>query len=79
MLASYNMTTLYLRNVPEAVKAKLAELAEREGMSVSAFAVRELGQIARRADNARLLADLPDLDVSNDAVLAALDEGRRDP
>ncbi|HNA49562.1 MAG TPA: hypothetical protein PK594_01790 [Mycobacterium sp.] len=45
------MRTLYLRNVPDEVGAQLDELARREGLSLSAFAVRELAAVARRAEN----------------------------
>ena len=70
------MKTLYLRNVPDDVSRRLAVLAAREGLSVSAFAVRELAEAARRADNPALLGDLPDLDVAVDDVLADLEAGR---
>jgi len=70
------MRTLYLRNVPEDVGDRLESLAAREGISVSAFAVRELAELARRADNPALLGDLPDLDVPPTDVLADLDAGR---
>jgi plasmid stability protein len=72
------MKTLYLRNVPDEVGSRLALLAEREGISVSALAVRELTAIARRADNPLLLGDLPDFRVSADDVVADLDAGRTD-
>ena len=68
--------TLYLRNVPDEVVEQLAMLAEREGMSTSAFAVRELGQISRRARNAALLASLPSFDVSSEQIVAAIREAR---
>ncbi len=70
------MKTLYLRNVPEEVSEGLAQLARREGLSVSAFAVRELSGIARRADNPALLGDLPDLGVDAAGVVADLEAGR---
>ena len=70
------MKTLYLRNVPDEVGERLERLAAREGLSVSAFATRELAQIARRADNPALLAGLPDVGVNADAVVADLDTGR---
>jgi len=70
------MKTLYLRNVPERTAKRLARLAEREGLSVSAFAVRVLGEVAQRADNPDLLADLPDLGVSADEVVADLERAR---
>ena len=70
------MKTLYIRNVPDQVAIRLKTLAEREGMSVSAFALRELSSISRRADNAAILADLPDLKVPRSEILAAMKEGR---
>lgn len=76
LLAFCDMKTLYLRNVPDDVSERLALLAAREGLSVSSFALRELTEAARRADNATLLGDLPDLEVSAADVIAALDGGR---
>lgn len=70
------MKTLYLRNVPDEVGERLQALASREGLSVSAFVVRELGVVARRADNPSLLGDLPDLDISVADLLDDLDTGR---
>ena len=70
------MRTLYLRNVPDEVVARLQLLADREGLSVSAMAIRELGASTRRALNPVLLGDLPDLDIGTAEVLSALDEGR---
>lgn len=76
LLAFCDMKTLYLRNVPDDVSERLASLAAREGLSVSSFALRELTEAARRADNAALLGDLPDLGVSAADVIAGLDAGR---
>lgn len=70
------MSTLYLRNVPDDVGRQLAALAAREGISVSAFAVRELAEAARRADNRALLGDLPDLGVSAATVVADVEAAR---
>lgn len=70
------MRTLYLRNVPDEVALRLERLASREGMSMSAFVVRELAGLARRADNPALLADLPDLGISIGDVLTDLDDAR---
>lgn len=70
------MKTLYLRNVPDRTAKRLARLADREGLSVSAFAVRALDEIARRADNPDLLRDLPDFGVSADEVVADLARAR---
>lgn len=70
------MKTLYLRNVPDEVGEGLERLAAREGMSVSAFATRELAVVARRADNPALLADLPDLGLEPSAVVSDVEAGR---
>ena len=67
-----------MRNVPADVVDRLRLLAEREGMSVSSMAVRELSASTRRALNPALLGDLPDLDIEVGDVLSALDEGRLD-
>jgi hypothetical protein len=68
--------TLYLRNVPDEVVERLDQLAARAGLPVSVFAVRELTEASRRACNAALLDSLPDLDVSTEAIVAALSEER---
>lgn len=70
------MKTLYLRNVPDEVGERLASLAARDGLSVSSFALRELTEVARRADNPALLAELPDLGVSPLELIADLEAGR---
>ena len=70
------MRTLYIRNVPDGVGDRLERLAAREGLSVSAFVTRELAVIARRADTSALLADLPDLGVDADDIVADIDVGR---
>lgn len=76
VLAFPLMRTLYLRNVPDDVGERLERLAAREGMSLSAFAARELAQISQRADNPALLAGLPDLSIDAGTVIADLDAGR---
>ena len=70
------MRTLYLRNVPDEVVERLERLAARDGLSVSSFAVRELAETSRRADNASLLAALPDLDMPTSAIVESLDAER---
>ena len=70
------MRVLYLRNVPDDVGERLERLAAREGLSVSAFAVRELAWIAFRADNPALLAALPDLGVDAQRVVDEVEAGR---
>jgi len=78
VLALCDMRTLYLRNVPDDVAARLERMAEASGMSVNAVAVRELAVASRRVDNAALLAELPDLAVEVDGLLADRDAGRVD-
>lgn len=70
------MRTLYLRNVPDEVGERLERLAAREGLSVSAYATRELAVVARRADNPALLADMPDLGVEAASIVESVESGR---
>lgn len=70
------MRTLYLRNVPEAVVERLERLAASESTSVNAIAVKELGAVSRRADNALLLGALPDLRVDAEEIVAGLEAER---
>lgn len=70
------MRTLYIRNVPDEVAERLERMAARAGVSLNALAVRELTEVARRADNYALLADLPDLGVGVDEIVADLQTGR---
>lgn len=70
------MRTLYLRNVPDDVIARLERLATKDATSVSAVAVRELAEVSRRADNPALLGELPDLDVDTATILDDLDAER---
>jgi plasmid stability protein len=70
------MRTLYLRNVPDEVVERLERLAARQGMSVSAVALRELTEASRRADNSRLLAELPDRGIGPQEFVDGLDAER---
>ena len=72
------MRTLYLRNVPDDVVGRLQRLAERDGTSVGAVAVRELSDVSRRADNAALLGGLPHLDVPVNAIIESIERERED-
>jgi hypothetical protein len=72
------MRTLYLRNVPDEVVARLERLAERENSSVSATAIRELAEASRRIDNPDLLGDLPDLNIDPATLLHDIDAERVD-
>lgn len=70
------MRVLYIRNVPDNVAERLEKLAAREGLSVSAFAVRELAWVAFRADNPALLAALPDVGIDAERVVHDVGAGR---
>ena len=76
LLAYCDMRTLYLRNVPDEVGERLERLAAREGISLSAFATRELAVISRRDENPALLAALPDLGVEAQSVVDDIEAGR---
>ncbi len=56
----------------------MERLAAREDMSVAALAIRELGEVSRRADNPAVLGALPDVGVDGAEPLAVLDAGRAD-
>lgn len=70
------MRTLYLRNVPDDVVRRLQQLAERDGTSVGAVAVRELSDVSRRADNPALMDRLPDLGVDVTAIIEGVERER---
>lgn len=70
------MRTLYLRNVPDEVVARLERLDAQTGMSLNSVAVRELASASRWVDNAALLGALPDLGVDVASILADLDHER---
>ncbi len=76
LLAYCNMKTLYLRNVPEDVVRRLQQLADRDGTSLGAVAVRELSDVSRRADNLSLMAQLADLDVDVSEIVESLEQER---
>ena len=50
------MRTLYIRHVPDPVAEKLEKLASQAGVPLSTFALQELTETARRADNAELFS-----------------------
>jgi predicted transcriptional regulator len=70
------MKTLYLRNVPDDVVDRLERLAEREHLSVSAVAIRELAQSSRRVDAPALFGELPDLGIDVGILMDDIDAGR---
>lgn len=55
---------------------RLKRLAEVEGTSVNAVAVRELTLLSRRIDNPNLLAALPDHQVDPSTIVEDLDSER---
>ncbi|MFM8260444.1 MAG: hypothetical protein ACKN83_11595 [Vulcanococcus sp.] len=68
--------TLYIRHVPDDVAERLERLASRAGMPLSTFALQELSETARRADNADLLRALPSADLDSIEILEALRQSR---
>jgi hypothetical protein len=76
LLALCDMKTLYLRNVPEDVVARLQRLADRDGTSVGAVAVRELSDVSRRADNPGLIGELPDLGIDVLSIVEGVERER---
>lgn len=68
--------TLYIRHVPDDVAERLERLASRAGMPLSSFALQELSETARRADNAELLQALPSADLDASDILEALRQSR---
>lgn len=73
------MRTLYIRNVPDAVAARLEKLASQAGLPLSTFALQELTEASRRADNADLLHALPSLPMERSSLLEALASSRAEP
>jgi hypothetical protein len=69
--------TLYLRNVPDDVVARLERLARTANMSLTAVAIRELDAASRRVDNADLLATLPDLRIPAEEIVEHVHADRR--
>jgi hypothetical protein len=70
------MRTLYIRHVPDEVAAGLEKLAAQAGLPLSTFALQELTETARRADNAELLKALPALPIERPSILEALSDSR---
>ena len=70
------MKTLYLRNVPDDVVRRLQQLADRDGTSVGAVAVRELSDVSRRADNPALMDRLPNLGVDVLTIVDGVEQER---
>ena len=58
------------------VAAGLEKLAAQAGLPLSTFALQELTESARRADNAELLNSLPSVPIDRATILDALAESR---
>ncbi len=75
------MTTLYVRDVPEAVARTLKERAAAEGKSLSAYVVAQLDLIASRPTSATIAERLRGVDRADgptaSEIVAALGESRR--
>ena len=74
--ASLVTRTLYIRHVPDDVAERLERLANRAGVPLSTFALQELSETARRADNAALLQALPSATIDPGAILEVLRQCR---
>ena len=66
----------YIRHVPDDVAERLERLASRAGLPLSTFALQELSETARRANNAELLQALPSADIDSSEILEALRQSR---
>ncbi len=75
------MTTLYIRDVSDAVAQTLKERAAAEGKSLSAYVGGELSKIASRPTNTQIVARLRERDRSlgptSTEILEAVRAGRR--
>lgn len=68
--------TLYIRHVPDDIAERLERLASRAGLPLSTFALQELSESARRADNAELLQALPSVEIDPAELLEVLRQSR---
>ena len=74
--SSTGMRTLCICHVPDAVAERLEKLAQKAGLTLSSFALQELTETARRADNAELLSSLPSQPIERSSILEALHASR---
>lgn len=72
------MTTLYIRDVDDAVAETLKQRAAAEGMSLSAYVARELASIAVRPTNAEIVRRLKARDRSAGPSTVEIVEAVRD-
>lgn len=71
------MRSLYIRNVPDGLMDRLEAMARASNASVEAVAIRELDIATRCADNAALLATLPDLSIPTGDIVQDVHASRR--
>ena len=75
------MTTLYIRDVPEAVADILKERAAAQGQSLSAYVNAQLAQLAARPTNEEIVARLRSRDrdesLTTARIVAELEATRR--
>ncbi|MDO5683875.1 MAG: antitoxin [Propionibacteriaceae bacterium] len=75
------MTTLYIRDVPEAVADILKERAAAQGQSLSAYVNAQLAQLAARPTNEEIVARLRSRDrdesLTTARIIAELEAARR--
>lgn len=70
------MRALCIRPMPDEVAARLEKLAAQVGLPLSTFALQDLTEASRRADNAELLNITPSLPIKRASILEALAESR---
>ena len=70
------MRTLFIHHMPDAVAERLEQLAQRAGVPLSTFALRELTEAAKRSDHASLLSSLVPQTIQRSTILEALDACR---
>ena len=75
------MSTLYIREVPEAVAETLKKRAAAQGQSLSAYVASELSKLAARPTNDEVVARLRKLDRTGGPtakdIVEAVQAGRR--
>lgn len=69
------MVMVQIRDVPDEVHAQLRAQAEREGMSLNRYLLRELRKIARQGHNAEVLRrarERPGKRLSRESIVAEI-------
>jgi hypothetical protein len=69
---AFGMATIYVRDVPEDVAARLAEVARAQNTSVQSLALRELTALARRSRNREILESSPTHEIDPQRIVDAL-------